>query len=209
MKEKERVLSKKEINRKSIIEKRISEKENEGYKKSYLTVGIILANVIAFFITIPLCTPFVALFFILNKNDIRMFSLPSYFIFLIALIAAFVIHELIHGVVWGLSASQGFKSIEFGFMKKYLTPYCTCLEPLTKSQYILGSLMPGIVLGYLPMIISIFTGSILTLFFGILMVMGAGGDILVVWKILRYKTEKMDIIYVDHPTELGLILLER
>jgi hypothetical protein len=67
------------------------------------------------------------------------------FIVLIALTIGIILHEL-HGITWAKYTKDGFKSIRFGVLWKFLTPYCHCKEPLVK-HYIIGGIMPAIVLG--------------------------------------------------------------
>jgi hypothetical protein len=119
------------------------------------------------------------------------------------------VHELVHGITWGIFAAHHFKDIEFGVMWQLLTPYCTCTVPLTKRQYILGGLMPLIVLGIIPTAIAIAAGSFFWLIIGLVMILSAGGDILLVWKLIRYKTDKQDVLIYDHPTKAGSIVFEK
>ena len=63
------------------------------------------------------------------------------------------------------------KDIEFGVMWKYLTPYCTCRKSLKRGQYITGNLMPTIVLGFIPAIASIISGSLFVFAVAELMIM--------------------------------------
>ena len=145
-----------------------------------------------------------------NMVDIIFETSPIwYFVFAISFIVLIVVHELVHGATWALFTGDGFKSIEFGFIKKYLTPYCTCKVALPKKAYILGALMPLILLGIIPLIISIVIGSFGLMWLGIIMVVSAAGDILIVNKILRYKTDASDILYFDHPTDAGGIIFEK
>ena len=120
-----------------------------------------------------------------------------------------MVHELIHGLSWSLFAEHHWKDIEFGFMKQYLTPYCTCGVPLEKGAYIFGALMPLILLGILPMIAGILCGSFGILLLGIIMADSAAGDIMIVWKILRYRSEAGTIVYIDHPTQAGGVIFEK
>ena len=128
---------------------------------------------------------------------------------LLVFLAAVVVHELIHGLSWSLFTERRFRDIEFGFMKQYLTPYCACLVPLSKGQYVFGALMPLVVLGILPMIIGILIGSLPVLFLGILMTVSAAGDILIVWKLLAYRSQAEQIVYMDHPTQAGGVIFEK
>ena len=82
-------------------------------------------------------------------------------IFVIAILLLVVVHELIHGITWSVFTEHHFGDIEFGFMKEYLTPYCTCKCPLSKGKYIIGALMPLIILGIIPMAAGIIMGSML------------------------------------------------
>jgi hypothetical protein len=94
-------------------------------------------------------------------------------------------------------------------MKEYLTPYCTCKCPLTKGKYIIGALMPLLILGLLPMAVGIGIGSFFWLLLGIIMTVSAGGDIMIVMMIMKYKSQAEDILYLDHPTQAGGVLFEK
>lgn len=183
----------------------------KGYKETFFTIGIVKANAYTMLAAIPLTIGIFLLFFLCNRH--RGLSITFGFggtlaflgIFLIAVVA----HELIHGITWACFAENGWKDVEFGIMMKYLTPYCTCAAPLKKGPYILGALMPLIVLGLIPTVVSMFTGSFFLVLFGLVMILSAGGDVMIVWKLLRYKTDANDILYHDHPTEAGGVIFER
>ena len=134
---------------------------------------------------------------------------PLTLLFLVLLFALIVVHELIHGLSWSIFTPRHWKDVEFGFMKQYLTPYCTCRVPLAKGQYIFGALMPLVLLGLIPMVAGILTGSISLMLLGVVMTDSAAGDILIVWKILRYRSDAGEIVYVDHPTQAGGVIFER
>jgi hypothetical protein len=133
------------------------------------------------------------------------FGLPMLAVF----IALVFVHEGLHGVTWALFAENGFKDIEFGLMKELLTPYCTCAAPLKKGQYILGALMPLIVLGLIPTAAGILSGSLFWTIIGLMMVLSAGGDMLIVLKLLLWKSGAAEQRFVDHPTLAGLAAFER
>jgi hypothetical protein len=114
-----------------------------------------------------------------------------------------VIHEFIHGAIWASFAKRGFKSIKFGFLWKMLTPYCHCKEPLMTKHYLLGAVMPAIVLGILPAIYAILFGNLGFLIIGVFFTIVAAGDFTAVY-ILR--NEKMDNLIQDHPSEGGFFI---
>ena len=181
----------------------------EGYSRVELTVGIVRANVFAVVLLIPLFIVGYGLFLLRNRTFDGSFTPTSMLLLAVAFLALIVVHELIHAIGWALFAEHGFKDIEFGFMKQYLTPYCACLVPLTKGQYIFGALLPCVTLGVIPMIVAILVGSLPLLFLGIIMTDSAAGDILIVWKILRYRSQAKEIVYMDHPTQAGGVIFER
>ena len=126
-------------------------------------------------------------------------------VFMVAVIGGVFIHEYVHGLTWARYTKNGWKSINFGFMWKMLTPYCHCSEPLKVRHYITGALMPLIVVGFFPLIVGLCTGCFLMTAFGVFYVSGAAGDILIAWK-LRH--ESADNTVLDHPTECGCIIYE-
>lgn len=207
--EKNRTLTPQEAKRSAYVQELSDRLTTEGYSRTELTVSIVRANVMAFVIGIPVCVIFAVLFLAHNLKQRLTFDLVDYYIILIAILVSIVVHELIHGLFWGLCCEKRFKSIEFGFIAKYLTPYCSCLEPLSKFNYFLGSFAPGFLLGILPMFISIFTASIPLLLYGAVMTLAAGGDFTIILKLLFYRASGRDIIYLDHPTQCGLIVFER
>ncbi len=208
-KEKSRELSPAEERRLRRFEELSDTLIGQGYRRVELTVSIVKANVFAVVLLIPLLIVGLGLFFLLNYSMSGGLGRMNPILFLVLLFALIVVHELIHGLSWSLFAEHHWKDIEFGFMKQYLTPYCTCGVPLGKGEYIFGALMPLILLGILPMIAGILWGSFGLLLLGIIMADSAAGDILIVWKILRYRSDAETIVYIDHPTQAGGVIFEK
>ena len=124
---------------------------------------------------------------------------------MVALIAGAAIHELVHGMTWAMYAKKGWKSISFGVIWKLLTPYCHCDEPLKVREYIIGVLMPLLIVGIIPMILGLCLQSIFLTFFGALYIGGAAGDIMVV-ALLRHEPAENKVL--DHPSEAGCLIYE-
>lgn len=181
----------------------------QGFRRVELTVSIVKANIFAAVLMIPLMILGFGLFILKNRGFVLNMRPTGLLLFLVVMFAMIVAHELIHGLSWAVFAEHHWKDIEFGFMKQYLTPYCCCGVPLSKGQYIFGALMPLIVLGVFPMIAGILTGSMPVLFLGIILADGAAGDILIVWKILSYRSEAEQLVYIDHPTQAGGVIFEK
>ena len=204
-----RKLNKAEEKRKKLYEEKKKELLAQGYEEKDLTISVLRANVMAFVLGLPIIILLLILFIYKNQSGIYTFSIYGPVVFLIVFAVLVVVHELIHGLFWAIYAKYHLKSIEFGFIVSSLTPYCCCKEMLTKSQYIIGGIMPTVILGIIPAIISIFTGSIFWFAMGELMILSGGGDMTILLKLLRYKSNKKEILYMDHPYECGLVVFER
>ena len=187
---------------------RISEQmAQQGYTRHDLTIGIGKANLFAVLLLIPLAVIGYGLYFLVHRS--LDFSSSHFLLMLVAFLVLIVVHELIHGVCWSIFTPHHFKDVEFGVMRSSLTPYCTCLVPLGKKQYIFGAVMPLLVLGILPMIVAIIIGNPDLLFLGILMADGGAGDIMIIRRVLGYRSGAKEIVYMDHPTEAGGVVFER
>ncbi len=208
-KEKSRKLSPAEERRLRAFEELSESMIAQGYRRVELTVGIVKANAFALLLLIPLLLVGIGLFLLINRTAGISIGAMNPVLFFVVLIVLVVMHELIHGLTWAVFAEHHWADIEFGFMKQYLTPYCTCRVPLTRGQYITGALMPLLVLGILPMIAGILFGSMPVLFMGIIMADSAAGDILIVRQIRRYRSEAGSVVYIDHPTQAGGVIFEK
>ena len=208
---KNRKLSAKEQRRLNVFEETCERFSQDGYRKTDLTISIVKANLFVFLLAVPVVAIGVLLFVWKNPISLLTPTPQGSLLFVVLFIILIVAHELIHGLTWSLYAEHHFKDIEFGFMKEYLTPYCTCTTPLLKSHYIIGALMPCIVLGILPAAIGILLGSHLLFWIGIVMILSAGGDIMIVMKVLAYKSQSSseEILIYDHPTQAGSVVFER
>lgn len=206
-----RKLSAKEQKRLSAFEATCESYLQQGYKMSNLTIGIVKANLLTLLLAIPVLAIGILLFAWVNSLSLLMPTPQSSLLFIAMFAVLIVAHELIHGLTWSFFTVHRFKDIEFGFMKEYLTPYCTCKVPLSKGHYILGALMPCITLGIIPTALGIILGSSLLFWVGIVMLLSAGGDLLIIFKILTFKKQptSSEILIFDHPTQAGSVILEK
>lgn len=125
------------------------------------------------------------------------------FITLVFLLAGVLLHEVIHGLFWSFFLKAGLKSIKIGIAWKSLTPYCHSKEPIKLKYYRLGAIMPCIVLGIIPYLISLITGSMGLFLFGFFFTIAAGGDILMIWLLRK---ESKNVMVQDHPEKIGCTL---
>lgn len=211
---KEHVLTEKEKKRLEIFEAKAKELEEQGYTMKKLMISPFAANVGSLLTTLPFVILYTAIYFLVNGFSAMKIFNDSYntlvrlLLVYVIWIALIVVHEGIHGFTWRLCTKDK-SSISFGFNKAALAPYCTCSRPLTKSQYIIGALMPTLILGFLLGAVTIVSGNGLLFFVACLMFIGGGGDFLMVLNMLKTKVPSKDVLYYDHPTEIGSVVFYR
>jgi hypothetical protein len=173
--------------------------------KSDISIPMSEAASRSLMIVIPIATLQIVPFFlihgvtaILNKSNIITYG----FLLLFGILA----HELIHMFAWALSTKKCLQAFKLGFQWKFLTPYAHCKEPMDIQPYRIGSFAPGLLLGILPWLISLFTGNILLFFYGLLYTTAAGGDFLILWII---RNVKPNTLVEDHPTNAGCYIIEQ
>jgi len=176
----------------------------EKYKKEKMTINVYWANIFGILLFFPTILIFGIPFYFMWKGEFQLENfLPSAWsslILILALILGIIAHELIHGIMWAIFAKNGFKSIKFGIMWKMITPYCHCKEPLKVNHYVLGAIMPAIILGFIPAILAIFIGNLGLLILGIIFIDAACGDFLIIYSLRK---ESKETLVEDHPSEVG------
>lgn len=207
----DRKLTKAEQERLDNFNQKTEELTSQGYKVIPLTVSAIKANTVSLIYGLLLSLPFLIIFIFLNRDGKAFVSgdnyMKNYLLFMLVSFLSIIIHELLHGITWSLFTKDGFKSIAFGVIWKTLNPYCNCRQTLTFNQYFLGLIMPCVVLGILPCIISLFNHNSWYLAFGVIMILSASGDLMIAKLLLSNKNK--DALYLDHPTDIGLVCFEK
>ena len=211
MQNKERQLTPVEQKRKTDFEKTCEEMAQKGYLKRDLTVSVLQANIMGVIIMLPFAILALIMYLFANSSNNRnlSLSLSTYIVFLIVLLLLIVLHEAIHGLTWAFFAKRRWNAIAFGIIWKMLTPYCTCTEPLTKRQYIIGVAMPTLVLGFGLAGIAAGIGSFELFMLSEIMIFCGGGDFLIILKLLLYRCRDKEILCYDHPYECGVVAFEK
>ena len=207
-----RKLTKGEEKRQAAFEIRAAKLAAEGYRQTELVASSGRANIVGPLYGLILSVPFIVLFFVVNRSGAAFrsfsFSFTNYLLFILAMLAAIPVHELIHGLTFCVFTEGKFKSLAFGFNRQALAPYCNCSETLTKGQYLTGLLMPCLLLGVIPCIAAIAAQSFWLLLFGVVMNLSAGGDLLITTLLVPHKPAGK-ALYIDHPTKIGLTCFEK
>lgn len=204
---KERKLTKAEEKRKEEFEAMAAKLSKEGYTQKMIGINNTELNTMVYLLPLPIMALFIVLYIVLgHRLHIGVFEL---LVSLVVFYALIMVHEALHGVTWMLFAKNRWKSISFGFIKETFNPYCNCNEPLKKYQIILGTLMPTLILGVGFGIASLIFGSTTLLIIAVLNLLGCGGDLLVILKLLLFKSDASKILFIDHPYEIGTAVFEK
>ncbi len=127
-------------------------------------------------------------------------------LWLVYVVAGILLHELLHGIGWVIFGGKSFRSLQFGVLWKYLSPYAHCKEPVKVRGYRAGIILPGVIVGILPGIYGIVAGQFGWVLFGIIFTWGAIADF-VMWWILRKLPPDSQVI--DHPEKVGCYVLKK
>lgn len=175
----------------------------EGYnnEKNYV-VSFFKANMMAL-ATAPVFMACFVLYLVIHRGNIAYTRLNI--AFYLSLIAGVFGHELIHGITWAVLCKKKWRSIGFGMDLKTYTPYCHCKETLTFTKYVLGSVMPTMVLGVLPYFIGLMLGNYYFSLFGMVFMIAGGGDAYILWLIRKEK----NALIIDHPYLVGCVALNK
>lgn len=174
----------------------------EGYIMEKRTVSILAANIWALVVMVAM--GFVGFVLIYKFYAPLRYSLYMSGPLILAFLLGIVVHELIHGLTWMWVTHSSFKHLRFGLMTGAV--YCHIDVPMRKRAYVAGALMPLILLGLLPYLVSFFIGSLWLMLFGTLLSSAAMGDVMIVW-VIRH--ESPDTLVYDHPSEAGCLVYRK
>lgn len=174
--------------------------EMEGYATELRTIGMLKANVMALVVLGLFCLLGVAGMYAVWGGI--SFGRPwSSMLFCIGIFAGVAVHELIHGFTWMWATRSGFSHLRFGLLQGGV--YCHIDVPMSKRKYVVGVLMPLLLLGIVPFLLSFATHSLWLMLFGAIFIGCAMGDVLIVWAIRK---ESPDTLVYDHPSEPGCVV---
>ena len=180
----------------------------EGYEAEKKTISMLKANVLSVVFLLvfgALCgLAFHAIWGIGNLDISSERVLRYDLFFIVGMVAGIVVHELVHGLTWILLTRKGFRHLSFGLMKG--GAYCHIDVPMIKHHYVIGALMPLFLVGIVPLVVAFCIGSLLWLLLGVIFVVSAIGDIMIVWAVRK---EPSDALIYDHPTEGGCFVYHK
>ncbi len=179
--------------------------------KTDLSISFARANLLGFVFPAPVILLLLAAYLglwgweSLGWALLRLFQpggLPA-LLFWLALLT--VVHEALHGFGWAFFSGLGREAIRFGFAWKTLTPYTHCKAPIGVRAYRIGGALPGLLTGLLPALVGLALPHAALFLLSLLMIFGAGGDMLSLWLIRRVPP---DALIEDHPSRVGCYVIE-
>lgn len=117
-----------------------------------------------------------------------------------------VFHEGLHALFLIATNKFNVKALNFGFNKALLSPYTHYSQVVTKASYLVSLLAPFILLGFIPMLISAFTGAGYWFLLSIISIWTCTGDIMAVHLLSKVPNR---YFVLDHSEKLGFLVVER
>ncbi len=124
---------------------------------------------------------------------------------LLIVLGAIVGHEALHAIGWKFFGRLPWSALRFGVDWKTLSPYCHAKAPMRVSAYRIGAILPGLLIGFLPLMLSLVTGNAPWVLFGAFMTSAAVGDLYVLW-IIRHLSPNAWVI--DHDSHAGCYVFQ-
>jgi len=120
--------------------------------------------------------------------------------FLPLLFIAGFLHELLHAGGFYYFGKVKRSDLKLGIIWKYLTPYAHCKVAVSVRAYRIALLLPYMILGIIPVILSFLFRFVWLNVFGLVFCLVAGGDLLVFWLIRKVPASEL---LKDHPSLCG------
>lgn len=160
-------------------------------KQKYYTyqLDMVYLNVLAIIIFVV-----VWLFVFMFGEKEYLFSDDSVGYLIIFMILWLMLHEVIHGIGFGIFKSVKKKNICFGMALEKGVFYCMCKQKISKKVILTSLLFPFTFIGVITLIIGMFIHSYYLVMLSILNISGAVGDLVMTVYFLRAPN---DIVYLD------------
>ena len=174
--------------------------EIEGYNIELRTIGMLKANIVAIVVMALLgVLGLMAMYAI--WGDFSLGNPWNGMLFIIGFWVGVAVHELIHGFTWMWVTHSSFSHLRFGLLRGGV--YCHIDVPMSKRKYVVGALMPLLLLGIVPFLLSFATHSLWLMLFGAIFIGCAMGDVLIGW---ANRHDSADTLVYDHPSEAGCVV---
>jgi hypothetical protein len=181
--------------------------EDNSYSKTDASFSLSRASLIAIGLTPIICVVVLGLYCLIwgvaslweataNFRDLKII-LPILFISIAA-------HEGLHWLGYVGFAHLSWKEVRFGFNWRSLSAYAHSDAQIGIASYRRLVGLPGIILGLIPVIVGIACEAGSLTLYGFLMLIGASGDVAILWRIRHVPPNSL---VIDHPDRAGCWVL--
>jgi hypothetical protein len=127
---------------------------------------------------------------------IAIFGIPAF-------VLGNLLHEIVHALSWLVFGRVSLKDIKFGADFKSISAYAHLKTPISLRSYRISVVLPGLIVGLIPALYAMFSGSFLFLLWGVIFTISAASDYLVL-KLLTGLPGNIKVS--DHPEEIGCLV---
>jgi hypothetical protein len=181
--------------------------DEERYTRTDESFSLGRATVLALGITPVMGVAILGLYCLIWGTD-SLLTGTMYFryvyIVLPVMLLSVLVHEGLHWLGYVAFARLPWKSVRLGFNLRSLSAYVHAEAPVKISAYKGLIALPGIILGMLPAFAGITLGYGMLTLYGFIMLAGASGDLVILWKIRHVSPGSF---VADHPTRAGCWVL--
>lgn len=165
----------------------MNKEKNKKYYTYTLNMTILNILAIILFIVVSLIV------ILIEHHDKYTINTPTITLFILMVIWL-IIHEILHGIAFGLFKEVNKKNITFGMYLEKGVFYCMCKQNITKKVILTSLLFPFTIIGLITLIIGMIINNYELVFLSILNITGSIGDIIMTIYFLKCPN---DIIYLD------------
>jgi hypothetical protein len=101
--------------------------------------------------------------------------------FYLSIIAAAILHEFIHGVLFAVYNPKGWSAVKFDASIKRCILLCSCEEPIKVKYWRIVVVMPLILTGIIPYIVSFIWGIYPLMYLSVPMILGCYSDVVALY----------------------------
>ena len=130
---------------------------------------------------------------LLEQHDNYIVTMPMT-TFFILMFLWLVIHELLHGIAFGLFKSVKKENITFGMFLEKGVFYCMCKQNIGKKEILTSLLFPITIIGFITLLMGMLMNHYELVFLSILNIVSSIGDIIMTIYFIKCPN---DIIYLD------------
>jgi len=182
--------------------------EDSRYSKADASFSLGQATVIAIAITPVIGVVVLGLYSLIWGMD-SLLAARSHFwhwqILLPIIFISVLVHEGLHWMGYVGFARLPWKTVRLGFSLRSVAAYVHSDSPVSISAYRRLVALPGVVLGVIPVFVGVAWEIGSMTLYGFLMLIGATGDIAILWKVRRVSSESL---VMDHPYRAGCWVLD-